>query len=79
MREKQIFMRENRSIKIPGPVIYIDENGEETLIEDEWISICRCGGSKKQPFCDDSHRENGFKAPPATFKFIHVSHKDEDY
>jgi CDGSH-type Zn-finger protein/uncharacterized Fe-S cluster protein YjdI len=24
--------------------------------------LCRCGGSKNKPFCDDTHLENGFKS-----------------
>ncbi len=29
----------------------------------EKLTLCRCGGSQNKPFCDGTHRSNGFKAP----------------
>lgn len=31
------------------------------------IALCRCGGSSTKPFCDGTHKRNGFTdpAPPA--------------
>jgi CDGSH-type Zn-finger protein len=32
------------------------------------IALCRCGGSSTKPFCDGTHKRNGFTdpAPPTT-------------
>ncbi len=27
------------------------------------VALCRCGGSKNKPYCDGTHRTNGFVAP----------------
>lgn len=27
------------------------------------IALCRCGGSSTKPFCDGTHRRNGFTDP----------------
>jgi CDGSH-type Zn-finger protein len=33
----------------------------ETIATEETMALCRCGGSKNKPFCDGSHRHNGFE------------------
>jgi uncharacterized Fe-S cluster protein YjdI/CDGSH-type Zn-finger protein len=39
------------------------EDAEGNLIrEDTRVALCRCGGSANKPFCDGTHRRNGFTA-----------------
>ena len=41
----------------------------ETLPNAKGVALCRCGGSSNKPFCDGTHRRNGFsdanRADPA--------------
>ena len=45
-------------IVIVGNFIVIDEDGKETE-KKEKVSICRCGLSQKQPYCDGTHKSRG--------------------
>jgi CDGSH iron-sulfur domain-containing protein 3 len=58
----QITLVRNGPIRITGPVELRDQDGNaiETPANKPTISICRCGGSAKLPFCDGSHKSNGF-------------------
>lgn len=39
------------------------EGGEYALpAGDRPLALCRCGGAATKPFCDGSHRHNGFEA-----------------
>jgi len=59
-----IRCRENGPLVIQGSIRVIDHLGQEfTLpIGKDAVALCRCGGSRIKPFCDGSHRHNGFAA-----------------
>ncbi|MCW1949234.1 MAG: CDGSH iron-sulfur domain-containing protein [Candidatus Shapirobacteria bacterium] len=42
----------------------------KNLCSDEEITLCRCGGSDNKPFCDGSHRKNGFDGSENTDNLI---------
>jgi uncharacterized Fe-S cluster protein YjdI len=44
-----------------GGVRIVDADGA-VLYEGERAALCRCGGSANKPFCDGSHKKNGFRA-----------------
>ena len=52
-------------IMIDGPILLkgnftLNYNGIKKEVVDSLISICRCGESDHQPFCDGKHRKIGF-------------------
>lgn len=63
MHETIIKVRESGPYRVTGPVTIVDADGNRYESEGESIALCRCGGSKTKPFCDGSHKENGFSAP----------------
>ncbi|MFL5768364.1 MAG: CDGSH iron-sulfur domain-containing protein [Actinomycetota bacterium] len=68
----EIHVRLDGSYKVYGPVRLRDVDGNEYDLAPrrktdkigERIKLCRCGGSKTMPFCDDSHVEIGFSSQP---------------
>jgi CDGSH iron-sulfur domain-containing protein 3 len=65
MDEVEIKVREGGPYKVTGPVRIVDAEGHEIETPDDGrpLVLCRCGGSATKPFCDGSHRENGFATP----------------
>jgi CDGSH-type Zn-finger protein len=37
------------------------KQGDETLLADRHVALCRCGASRHKPLCDNSHRAAGFR------------------
>lgn len=57
-----IKVRESGPYLVKGPVTLTDADGNPYVVEGDNIALCRCGGSQTKPFCDGSHRTNGFMA-----------------
>jgi uncharacterized Fe-S cluster protein YjdI len=45
---------------VTGGVRILDAEGT-LLYEGESAALCRCGGSANKPFCDGTHKKNGFR------------------
>jgi CDGSH iron-sulfur domain-containing protein 3 len=61
MEDVVIKVRENGPYLVTGRVRLIDADGNPYTVDENFV-LCRCGGSVLKPFCDGSHRENGFCA-----------------
>ncbi len=52
----------NGPIYVRGEIEILDAEGG-VLGHGARFALCRCGGSANKPFCDNTHRGNGFSAP----------------
>jgi uncharacterized Fe-S cluster protein YjdI len=59
-QELEFRASENRPLLVSGDVRILDAEGR-ILYEGERAALCRCGGSSNKPFCDGTHRTNGFR------------------
>lgn len=58
-----IRANQNGSFRVEGPIRLIDADGNEYPVpEGKAVSLCRCGGSTRKPFCDGTHSRIGFEA-----------------
>ncbi len=66
MAQVKIIVRPNGSYRVEAPegaVELVDANGIQfDLTGKPAFSLCRCGGSANKPFCDGTHKTNGFQA-----------------
>lgn len=62
MDEVRIKARESGPYLVTGTVTLTDCDGQPYTVTGANIALCRCGGSQTKPFCDGSHRTNGFAA-----------------
>ncbi|NNG14660.1 MAG: CDGSH iron-sulfur domain-containing protein [Gammaproteobacteria bacterium] len=69
MSEKPTYPGNTIMVRPDGPLIcgsdsvvtvqYADGN---LIAQEKELALCRCGGSANKPFCDGSHKRNGFQA-----------------
>jgi CDGSH-type Zn-finger protein len=58
----KITVRPNGPLRVEGPITLVDANGVAWDLTDKpAFSLCRCGLSSKRPFCDGTHRVEGWK------------------
>jgi uncharacterized Fe-S cluster protein YjdI len=57
----RIQILKNGPVLITGNFIVRDHKKKKIKIDNEVTTLCRCGGSKKKPFCDGTHQVIGFK------------------
>lgn len=56
----EVRASENGPLLVSGGVRILDSEGA-VLFEGERAALCRCGGSANKPFCDGTHKTNGFR------------------
>ena len=44
------------------PVVHLQRASGEPCLTPRGVALCRCGGSKRKPFCDGTHSSNGFSS-----------------
>ena len=59
--ELTIKLRANGPLRVDGDFELISAD-RQTIYRGTETALCRCGGSANKPFCDGSHRHNGFQA-----------------
>jgi CDGSH-type Zn-finger protein/uncharacterized Fe-S cluster protein YjdI len=57
----RITVNPNRPMTVEGPMTILNAAGE-TIYSGTKTWLCRCGGSQRKPFCDSTHKKNGFQA-----------------
>jgi uncharacterized Fe-S cluster protein YjdI len=57
--ETEVEVRPNGPLYVRGAVRVIQRG--EVVTEEYRVALCRCGGSRNKPFCDNSHRRLGFR------------------
>ncbi len=66
MSEIKVNILANGPLVVSGPVVIVDpQQNEIKIAEGDSAYLCRCGASKRKPFCDGEHHAVDFKAADA--------------
>ena len=60
--KNRIVVKPDGPLVFEGNLVLKDANGE-VLSTDSPLYLCRCGKSKKKPYCDGTHKRSGFHDP----------------
>ena len=61
--EPRIVVEKDGPLNCQGEITMIDDQESDVLLpEADHYTLCRCGGSKTKPFCDNTHLKIGFKS-----------------
>jgi CDGSH-type Zn-finger protein len=52
----------NGPLIVTGDFKIENAEGKEVPHQGEHVALCRCGHSNNKPFCDGSHKKEGFQA-----------------
>ena len=58
--ENIVAAAEDGPLYVRGDVALKEHDGT-TITEDTRVALCRCGESRNKPFCDNSHKNSGFR------------------
>ncbi|MCH7744567.1 MAG: CDGSH iron-sulfur domain-containing protein [Chloroflexi bacterium] len=61
MADVIVTARKNGPYMVQGTLELLDAEGNKVELKDDPIFLCRCGASANKPFCDGTHRNNGFE------------------
>ncbi len=60
--ETKITPYRNGPYLVRGPLVLVDQEGNEIEVKRRVVALCRCGRSQMRPFCDGTHKAIGFQA-----------------
>jgi len=75
-KHNTIRLVKNGPLYLRGDFTIVNGAGE-LVLNDTRASLCRCGGSANKPFCDNTHRTIGFKAPATAAEAQPISETSE--
>lgn len=59
----EIKVRDDGPYKVTGPVRIVDADGGVFEVQEgRPVALCRCGQSRRKPFCDATHKKSGFES-----------------
>ncbi len=63
MADSKVVVRDNGPLLVTGIQTIEDAEGNAfDTAGKETIALCRCGATKRRPFCDGAHRDCNFEA-----------------